>query len=213
MKIQAGVAQFAHKDNFQRKENVAIAIQIAKTAMVQVDLTALTVQKARRSSISLVLMSALIRRILLTKTVFTNVGPAIQSVILVMAPPWIAVSCARIHSTLSVKCASCSVHQIIPSMKAQEFVIHVETSVKHQPEIRTVPFITQMIKLWNLYLRTLKRVACPQSLSLQCQCQSSFSLLCLEFSSFDPRRSWDTWSLMQIHLAKLMRRKNAAFLL
>lgn len=54
IKAQAGVAQFAHKDNFQRKENVASAIQIAKVAMVQVALTASTVPMAKHSTILLV---------------------------------------------------------------------------------------------------------------------------------------------------------------
>ena len=40
IEAQAGVSRFVHKGNFQRKENAANVIQIAKAAMVQVALTA-----------------------------------------------------------------------------------------------------------------------------------------------------------------------------
>lgn len=50
IEAQAGVAQFAHKDNFQRKENVVSVIQIAKAVMVQVTPTALTVPMAKLST-------------------------------------------------------------------------------------------------------------------------------------------------------------------
>lgn len=86
MTAQAGVAQFAHKDNFHQKENVASAIKIAKVAMVQTALTASTALMAKHSTILLVLMSALIGHILLIKTVFISVGRATQSVILVTVP-------------------------------------------------------------------------------------------------------------------------------
>lgn len=144
VKTQAGVAQFAHKDNFRQKENVASAIQIAKAAMVQITRTALTAPTAKHSTILLVLMSALTGLMSLKKTAFTSVAHATQSVILVMVPPWIAVSCVRVHFTLRAECALCSVPLIIPSMKAQELAILAETSVKQQ-EIRIVPFSTQMI--------------------------------------------------------------------
>ena len=54
IEAQVDVAQFVHKDNIQRKENVASAIQIAKAAMVQVAPTASTVPLAKPSTILLV---------------------------------------------------------------------------------------------------------------------------------------------------------------
>lgn len=54
IEAQADVAHFVLKGNFQRKENAASVIQIAKAAMVQVAPTASTVPMAKRSIILLV---------------------------------------------------------------------------------------------------------------------------------------------------------------
>ena len=54
IEAQADAAHFVHKDNFQRKENAASVIQIAKAAMVQVAPTASTAPMAQRSIILLV---------------------------------------------------------------------------------------------------------------------------------------------------------------
>ena len=51
IEVQADVAQFVHKDNFQREQNAASVIQIAKVVMVQVAPTASTVRMVKRFTI------------------------------------------------------------------------------------------------------------------------------------------------------------------